>query len=79
MKLLAQSVAVSEVSVDKQKLKLRVSPQTPLDPMKLMAWIRAQKDARMSPDGTITFPTLGKDLGPIAHAQQVLREWAALD
>jgi len=78
VKLLAQAVAVSEVSVDKQKLKLRISPQTPLDPMKLMTWVRNQKDGQMSPDGTITLPTLGKDLGPIAHAQQVLRVWAGL-
>jgi transcription-repair coupling factor (superfamily II helicase) len=78
LKILAVNVAVSEVSLDKQRLKLRVSPQTPLDPMKLVAWVRAQKDGQMSPDGTITFPTLGKDGGPIAHAQQVLREWAGL-
>jgi len=78
VKLLAQSVAVSEVSAEKQKLKLRVSPQTPLDPMKLMAWVGSQKDGQMSPDGTITIPTLGKDGGPIAHAQQVLRTWIAL-
>jgi len=67
------NVAVSEVSLDKQRLKLRVSPQTPLDPLKLMAWVRSQKGGQMSPDGTITIPTLGKDSGPIAHAQQVYR------
>ena len=78
LKILAQTVAVSEVSLDRQKLKLRISPQTPLDPMKLMTWVRNQKDGQMSPDGTITLPTLGKDGGPIAHAQQVLRAWAAL-
>ena len=47
VKLLAQAVAVSEVSLDKGQLKLRVSPQTPLDPGKLMAWVRAQKEAQL--------------------------------
>jgi len=77
-KLLAQAVAVSEVAFDKGRLKIRVSPQTPLDPMKLMGWVQSQKDAHMSPDGTIALPTLGSDRGPIAHAQQVLEAWGRL-
>jgi len=78
VKLRAQALAISEVSVDKAKLKLRISPQTPLDPMKLMTWVRSLKDAQMSPDGTVLLPTLGTDLGPIAHAQRVLEEWAKM-
>jgi hypothetical protein len=46
--------------------------------MKLMTWVRSQKDTAMSPDGTITLPTLGQSEGPIAHAQQILKTWAAL-
>ena len=78
VKLLAQAVAVSEVSLDKGRLKLRVSPQTPLDPARLMAWVRNQKDGQFTPDGCVLLPAQGLEAGPIAQAQRVLEAWAAL-
>jgi transcription-repair coupling factor (superfamily II helicase) len=78
VKLLAQSVAVSEVSIDKGRLKLRVSPQTPLDPIKLMGWVRGQKDGQFTPDGSVLLPLQGTDVGPIFQAQRVLEGWAKL-
>ena len=78
VKLLAQAVAVSEVSLDKGRLKLRVSPQTPLDPARLMAWVRSQKDGQFTPDGCVLLPAQGLEAGPIAQAQRVLEAWAAL-
>ncbi|HJU83335.1 MAG TPA: transcription-repair coupling factor [Holophagaceae bacterium] len=79
VKLRAQALAVSEVSVQSGRLKLRLSPQTPLDPTKLMAWVRATRDAQFNPDGTVLLPASGKDLGPIRQAQTVLEAWAALN
>jgi len=78
VKLLAQAVAVSEVSLDRGRLKLRVSPQTPLDPARLMAWVRSQKDAQLFPDGSVLLPAKGTDAGPILQAQSVLEVWAGL-
>ena len=78
IKLRAQVLAVSEVSVDKGQLKLRLSPQTPLDPNKLMAWVGRTKGASLSPDGAVRLPLLGTQDGPILQAQRVLVEWAGL-
>jgi len=78
VKLRAQVLAVSEVSVDKGQLKLRLSPQTPLDPNKLMAWVGRTKGASLSPDGAVRLPLLGTQDGPILQAQQVLTEWVGL-
>jgi len=77
VKILAQAVAVNEVSLDRGRLKLRVSPQTPLDPMKLMAWVQARRDGTFTPDGTVIVP-LPTGAESIAEAQRVLREWAQL-
>ena len=79
VKILAQAVAVNEVSLDKGRLKLRVSPQTPLDPQKLMAWVRGQKGAQLLPDGSVMLPMQGTDVGPIFQAQRVLETWAHLE
>ncbi len=76
VRLRAQALAVSEVSADKGRLKLRVSPQTPLDPGKLVAWVRQRTGAQMSPDGTILVPAAGG--GVAAQAQELLDAWAAL-
>ena len=78
VKLRAQALAVSEVGVHNGRLKLRLSPQTNLDPQKLMGWVRGVKDAQFSPDGTVLLPLQGKDPGPIFQAQRVLEQWAAL-
>jgi len=78
VKLRAQVLAVSEVGVDKGQLKLRLSPQTPVDPVKLMAWVGRQKGASLSPDGAVRLPVLGREDGPVLQAQRVLAEWAGL-
>ena len=75
VRIRAQALAVSEVSAEKGRLKLRVSPQTPLDPLKLMAWVRQQKGAQLSPDGTVLLPAAP---ATILQAQEVLAAWAAL-
>ncbi|MCE1229731.1 MAG: transcription-repair coupling factor, partial [Firmicutes bacterium] len=77
VKLRAQAVAVSEVSLDNGRLKLRVSPQTPLDPAKLMAWVHRQKEAQLTPDGSVLLPLQGQDFGVLHQAQDVLAQWAA--
>ncbi len=79
VRVLAQRLGVSEVGVQVGKLKLRVSPQTGLDPGKLFAWVQGQKGGAMSPDGTVTIP-LGPGGGDavIRQAQGVLGTWAAL-
>ncbi|WP_243304595.1 transcription-repair coupling factor [Geothrix oryzisoli] len=78
VKLRAQALAVSEVAVDKGQLKLRLSPQTSVDPAKLLAWVGAQKGASLSPDGAVRLPLLGAQDGPVLQAQRVLAEWASL-
>jgi transcription-repair coupling factor (superfamily II helicase) len=78
VKLMAQAVAVSEVSLDKGKLKLRVSPQTPLDPKKLLAWIGSQKGGQFTPDGSVLLPVQETGAGTVLQAQQVLEVWARL-
>jgi transcription-repair coupling factor (superfamily II helicase) len=79
VRVLAQRLGVSEVGVQVGKLKLRVSPQTGLDPGKLFAWVQGQKGGAMSPDGTVTIP-LGPGGGDavIRQAQGVLGTWAGL-
>ena len=76
VKLRAQAIAVSEVSTDRGRLKLRVSPQTPVDPGKLLAWVQACKGAQITPDGCVLLPLEGSG---IHQAQRVLEEWAKLD
>jgi transcription-repair coupling factor (superfamily II helicase) len=78
VKLRAQALAVSEVAVEKGQLKLRLSPQTPLDGAKLMAWVGQTRGASLSPDGAVRLPLLGTADGPILQAQRVLAEWAGL-
>jgi transcription-repair coupling factor (superfamily II helicase) len=79
VKLRAQHLAVSEVAVQSGRLKLRLSPQTPLDAAKLLAWVRAQKDAQLNPDGAVLLPLQPAQGGAILQAQRVLAEWAGLD
>lgn len=78
VKLRAQAIAVNEVSIDKGRLKLRVSPQTPVDSGKLLAWVRSQKEAQLTPDGSVLLPIQGHEFGAIHQAQRVLEAWAAL-
>ncbi len=76
VRLRAQALAVSEVTVDKGRLKLRLSPLTPVDPVKLMAWVRTQKDAQLNPDGAVLLPMPPSEGGAIRQAQGVLAVWA---
>jgi len=75
VRIRARALAVSEVSTEKGRLKLRVSPQTPLDPAKLMAWVRQQKGAQFNPDGTVLVPADAG--GAIRQAQDLLAAWAS--
>ena len=78
VKLRAQALAVSEVGIASGRLKLRLSPQTSVNPGRLVEWVRQTKGAQLNPDGTVLLPLQGKDAGPIAQAQAVLGAWAAL-
>jgi len=78
VRIRAQALAVSEVSVEKGRLKLRVSPQTPLDPARLMAWVSQRKGAQFNPDGTVLVPVAAAGPGAVGQAQELLAAWAAL-
>jgi len=78
VRLLAQALAVGEVSTDRGRLKLRLSPQTNVDPGRLMAWVRQQKDGQFQPDGTVLLPLAGGGDAAIRLAQETLRTWASL-
>jgi transcription-repair coupling factor (superfamily II helicase) len=76
IRILAQQIAVNEVSLDRNRLKLRLSPQTQLDPTRIMAWVAERKGATFSPDGTVTFPVPAGGQA-IQEAQRVMRAWMA--
>jgi transcription-repair coupling factor (superfamily II helicase) len=78
VRLRAQALAVSEVTVQAGRLKLRRSPQTPVDPAKLMAWVRDCKDAQLNPDGAVLLPLPSSEGSAVLQAQRVLADWAAL-
>jgi len=74
VKLSAQKLAVSEVSCGQGRMKLKLSPQTPLNPAKVMAWVQQRKNAAFSPDGSVSIP-VGDLTNPIILAQSILSEW----
>jgi transcription-repair coupling factor (superfamily II helicase) len=76
VRILALALAVGEVSLDRSRLRLRVSPQTSLDPARLLEWVRARKEAQLSPDGSVLLPLQGTDAA--TQALRVLREWGEL-
>ncbi|OQA37243.1 MAG: Transcription-repair-coupling factor [Acidobacteria bacterium ADurb.Bin340] len=76
VKLRAQALAVSEVVFSSGRLRLRLSPQTSLDPAKLFAWVQQHPGAQLTPDGSVHLPAPGPD--PILQAQRVLETWAGL-
>ncbi|HQL47898.1 MAG TPA: helicase-related protein, partial [Holophaga sp.] len=76
VKLRAQALAVSEVVFSSGRLRLRLSPQTSLDPAKLFAWVQQHPGAQLTPDGSVHLPAPGPD--PIPQAQRVLETWAGL-
>ncbi len=49
-----------------------------MDPAKLMAWVRARKDAQLNPDGAVLLPMPPGEGGPVLQAQRVLAEWAEM-
>jgi transcription-repair coupling factor (superfamily II helicase) len=82
VKLRAQRLAVCEVSFSAGALRLRPSPQTPMDPVKLVAWVQGRRGARFSPDGSVTLPAAPAGTSPGAAlaapallAEAVLAEW----
>jgi transcription-repair coupling factor (superfamily II helicase) len=78
VRIRAQALAVSEVSAEKGRLKLRVGPQTPLDPLKLMAWVGQRQGAQLNPDGTVTLPAAPGADATIRQAQDLLAAWTTL-
>jgi len=77
VKILAQALAVGEVSAEKGRLKLRLSPMTPVDPGKLMAWVRQQKGGQFNPDGTVLVAAPAPGDATIRLAQEILAAWAS--
>jgi transcription-repair coupling factor (superfamily II helicase) len=76
VKLRAQALAVSEITVDKGQLKFRFSPLTPLEPARLLAWVAQQKGGSLSPDGTLRVPLQGTEATVILQTQRILSAWA---
>jgi transcription-repair coupling factor (superfamily II helicase) len=73
VKLQAQRLAISEVGCSQGKFKFKLSPQTPIDPAKLMSWVQQRKNAAFAPDGSVSFPAGAGNLVQLAGA--VLGEW----
>jgi transcription-repair coupling factor (superfamily II helicase) len=78
VRILAQGLAISEVSLANGRLRLKPSPQTALDPTKLLTWVSQQKGAQATQDGAILLPPIGTEVGPIVQAQRVLEAWQGL-
>jgi transcription-repair coupling factor (superfamily II helicase) len=78
VRILAQALAVSEVTADKGRLRLRVGPQTPLDPAKLMAWVRQRPGSQLNPDGSVLLAAAAGHEGIIQRAQEVLESWTIM-
>jgi transcription-repair coupling factor (superfamily II helicase) len=78
LRIKAQTLAISEISTDNGSLKLRISPQTALEPIKLMTWVQQQKNTKLNTDGTITVPANPTKCGLIQQVHTILTAWAAL-
>jgi transcription-repair coupling factor (superfamily II helicase) len=74
IKLQAQQLAISEIAHLDGKIKFKLSPQTPIDPAKLMAWVQKRRGATFSPDGSISIPA--QSAPPQHLARSILNEWA---
>jgi len=74
VKVRAQRLAISEVSYSQGRFKFKLSPQTPVDPAKLMAWVQHRKNAIFSPDGSVSLPSGGTD-SLLPQAMSILKEW----
>ncbi|MBI4912528.1 MAG: transcription-repair coupling factor [Acidobacteria bacterium] len=77
VKLRAQALAVSEAGVESGRLRFRLSPQTPVDPGRLLNWIQRRPGASLQPDGRVLVP-LPAGASPVQRAQEVLEEWKGL-
>ncbi|MCL1893612.1 MAG: transcription-repair coupling factor [Holophagaceae bacterium] len=75
VKIQAQRLAVSEVGYSQGKFKFKLSPQTPIDPAKLMAWVQHHKNYNFSPDGSVSIPANSDS--PASFAESILKEWEA--
>ena len=75
VKIQAQRLAVSEVGYAQARLRFKLSPQTPIDPTKLMAWIQHRKNSVFSPDGSVSVPS--DTNSPAVAAELILKEWEA--
>jgi transcription-repair coupling factor (superfamily II helicase) len=78
LRIKAQALAISEISIDNGRLKLRISPQTPLEPIKIMSWIQQQKNTKFNADGTIILSANPTKEGVIQQAHNILNAWTAL-
>jgi len=74
IKLQAQQLAVSEIIHSEGKIRFKLSPQTPIDPAKLMAWVQHKNGATFSPDGSVSIPAQAGSAQSLARS--ILSEWA---
>jgi transcription-repair coupling factor (superfamily II helicase) len=72
----AQRLAISEVSAQDGKIKFRLSMQTPIDPVKLMSWVKNRKNATFSQDGTVSLS--GGTDDTVRFVAEILKEWEGL-
>jgi transcription-repair coupling factor (superfamily II helicase) len=75
VKLQAQRLAVCEVSFTQGRLRFKLSPQTPIDPAKLMDWVQKRGGASFSPDGSVAVPIGEAEGPPPILACAILVEW----
>lgn len=78
LRIKAQALAISEISTDNGRLKLRISPQTPLEPIALMTWVQQQKNTKLNTDGTIIMPANPTQEGVIQQVHSILTAWTML-
>ena len=78
LRMKAQALAISEISADNGQLKLRISPQTPLEPIKIMNWIQRQKNTKINADGTVVLPASPTKDSLIRQVNSILTTWATL-
>ena len=69
--------------LDLIELLRAIDPEAPLAErhlwlMQLLDWVRARKDAQLTPDGCVLLPAVPGDLAPLRQAQEILAAWAAL-
>jgi transcription-repair coupling factor (superfamily II helicase) len=78
IRIKAQALAVSDISVENGRLKLHISPQTPLEPIKIMTWVQQQKNAKFNADNTITLPACSNKDDLILQVSNILSIWTKL-